>query len=160
MEPQIVAEIIGRYEHKRENILGVLEDIQDALHYLPESALKTVAESFQVSLSQVYSLATFYKSFSLKPKGKHHICVCTGTACYVRGAEKVIDKISQNIGIAPGDTTPDAHFSLETVNCLGACALGPLVVVDTVYHGNVKIKEIDKLLGRLKGDTSQPSTSG
>ena len=157
MEQKIVDDIIGQYEIKKENILGVLEDIQNKLNYLPENTLKIVAEKFNVSLSQVYSLATFYKSFSLKPKGKHHICVCTCTACYVRGADKVIDKISQNIGIKPGDTTHDLHFSLETVNCLGACALGPLVVVDMEYHGKVKINEIDKLINKLKEDKNQQS---
>ena len=146
MELKTVEEIIERYEIRKENILGVLEDIQDKLKYLPEEALKTVAERFGVSESQVYSLATFYKAFSLKPKGRHHICVCTGTACYVRGADRIVDKISGDLKIKPGDTTEDGNFSLEKVNCVGTCALGPVVIIDGKYHGKMSVVKVDKVM--------------
>ncbi|MCK4966273.1 NAD(P)H-dependent oxidoreductase subunit E [bacterium] len=129
--------ILSKYEKKRENLLAVLQDVQENDNYLSKDILKKVAEEFSLPLSEVFSLATYYKAFSLKPKGKYIIFVCMGTACYVRGSEKILQKIETDLGIKTGDTTTDGMFTIETVNCLGACALGPLVVVNNDYYGEM-----------------------
>ena len=103
----------------------------------------------QLPLSRVYSVATFYRAFSLNPKGRHHVCVCTGTACHVRGARQIVEKLERDLHIMPGETTPDMEYSLDTVNCLGACALGPLVVADDTYYGNMTNAGVDRMLKRL-----------
>jgi len=132
----------GRYSG---SVVSLLQQIQEKYNYLPEEILKEVSKEKDIPLIDLYSVATFYKAFSLTPKGKHKIVACTGTACHVRGSDKVIREISRKLGIEPGETTKDGMYSLENVNCLGACALAPLVVIDENYYGNmnsVKILEI------------------
>jgi NADH-quinone oxidoreductase subunit E len=107
-----------------------------------------VSERLGLPLSQVYSVATFYHAFSLTPRGKHTICVCTGTACHVRGTAQVLNRLETRLGVGPGGTTRDRQFTLETVNCLGCCALGPVVVLDGEYEGQMTIQKVDKLLKR------------
>ena len=109
-----------------------------------------VAEEMDVPFSQAYGLATFYASFSLQPRGRHHISVCMGTACHVRGAANVLEKLERDLGIKTGQTSDDLQHSLESVNCLGACALGPVVVVNGVYHGKVTSRDVDKILEDLE----------
>jgi len=128
------------------SLMAVLEEIQARYRYLPKDALILVSERMGVPLSQTYSVATFYNGFSLKPKGKHVINVCLGTACIVRGSRRVLDRISESLGIQPGETTEDGQFSLETVNCLGACALGPIVVMDGDHYGKMTAAKAKKLL--------------
>jgi NADH:ubiquinone oxidoreductase subunit E len=129
---QTIHTIVNRYGGKAVGLIMVLQDVQKHYRYLPVEALKLVAQKMTLPIAQVYAVATFYKSFSLTPKGKHHICVCTGTACH-------------------GQTTPDGEISYETVNCLGACALGPLVTVDDEYHGNMTVTKMGKLMDELLG---------
>lgn len=133
---------------KNGSLINVLEEIQDEYRYLPREALVLVSDRMGVPLSQVYSVATFYHAFSLEPSGEHSICVCTGTACHVRGAVQVLNRLESKLGIEAGETTRDRMFTLETGNCLGACALGPVVVVDGEYEGNLTTKKVDKLLKR------------
>jgi NADH-quinone oxidoreductase subunit E len=130
------------------SLISVLEEVQTRYHYLPREAMILVSEWLGMPLSQVYSVATFYHAFSLVPRGKHKICVCTGTACHVRGAVQVLDRLKTRLGVAPGGTTRDRQFTLETVNCLGCCALGPVVVLDDEYEGQMTTKKVDKLLKR------------
>jgi NADH-quinone oxidoreductase subunit E len=115
----------------------VLLEIQSENHWLPKEALERVSEKLQVPLNRIQHIATFYKAFSLVPKGRHEIHVCVGTACHVRGAQRVLDRVQDLTGISPGETDLDMKFSLETVNCLGCCALGPVMVVDGEYHGKM-----------------------
>jgi len=119
------------------SVVSLLQEVQEKYNYLPEEILREIAKERDIPLIDIYSVATFYKAFSLAPKGKHKIVTCSGTACHVRGSEKVAREISRVLGIEPGYTTKDGLYSLENVNCLGACALAPLVVVDGKYHGNV-----------------------
>jgi len=121
----------------RSLLLSLLQDIQEKKGYLPEEELIETSKRLGVPLIDLYSVATFYKSFSLRPKGKHRITVCLGTACHVRGGVRIADEIGRRLGIKPGETTPDRNFSLEVVNCLGCCAIGPIMVIDGKYYGGV-----------------------
>ncbi len=131
------------------SLVTVLQDVQTEYGYLSPEVLEAVAEEMDVPFSQAYGLATFYASFSLQPRGRHHVCVCMGTACHVRGAANVLEKLERDLGIKSGQTSEDLNHSLESVNCLGACALGPVVVVDDTYHGKVTSRDVDKILGDL-----------
>ncbi|HKK20554.1 MAG TPA: NAD(P)H-dependent oxidoreductase subunit E [candidate division Zixibacteria bacterium] len=147
--------IVDRYEAKQTALIMILQDIQKHHRYLPIEALKMVAKKMELPMAQVFGVATFYRSFSLTPKGKHHVCVCTGTACHVRQANVIVDKFQRELGIDPGGTTSDLKYSLETVNCLGACALGPLITVDDSFYGNMTVTKVDKILARLnKGESA------
>lgn len=138
------------------SLIGALEAIQERCHYLPAEALILASEAFRVPLAQVYAVATFYNAFSLKPKGKHCLHVCMGTACHVRGSPQVLDRLETRLGIQAGETTSDRMFTLETVNCLGACALGPIVVADETYSGAMTAQKIDKLLKNLEHAKETP----
>lgn len=129
--------------------ISALESIQARYRYLPPPALILVSEKFDVPLSQVYSVATFYHAFSLKPKGKHSLHVCMGTACHVRGSPQILDRLQTKLKVKPGGTTRDRLFTLETVNCLGACALGPIVVIDGEYAGQMTAQKADALLKKI-----------
>jgi NADH-quinone oxidoreductase subunit E len=129
--------------------ISALESIQARYRYLPPEALILVSEKFGIPLSQVYSVATFYHVFSLRPKGKHSLHVCMGTACHVRGSPQVLDRLQTKLGIHAGMTTRDRMFTLETVNCLGACALGPIVVADGEYSGQMTAPKADGLLRKI-----------
>lgn len=153
----VIRTVVDRYQAQPAALIMVLQDIQRHFRYLPEEALEHVALQMRLPLAQVFGVATFYRAFSLEPKGRHHICVCTGTACHVRQARVVIDKLETALAIHPGETTGDMEFSLETVNCLGACALGPLVTVDEEFHGNMTSVKVDKLLESLKSVDSEPA---
>ena len=146
-----VSDIVDYYKAKPTALIMVLQDVQRHYNYLPKKALESVARRMNLPVAQIYSVATFYKAFSLEPKGKHHICVCTGTACHVRQATVIVDNLALSLGINPGETSANGEFSFETVNCLGACALGPLMTVNGVYHGNMTVAKMNKLLDGLRG---------
>ena len=131
-------------------LVSVLQDVQVEYRYLPQEALEQVSDGLDVPLSQVYSVATFFKAFSLEPRGRHLINVCLGTACHVRGAVRVLEKLERDLCICQGKTTPDLKFSLETVNCVGACALGPMVIVDDDYHGEMNTDKVESILKNYK----------
>lgn len=135
------------------SLIALLSEIQDRSHYLPPHSLVLLGEILDIPLSQIYSVATFYNAFSLKPRGAHSIRVCMGTACHVRGAPRILNRIESQLGIAAGETTQDRNVTLETVNCLGACALGPITVVDGLYSGQMSIAKADRLLKTLGGRT-------
>ena len=133
-------------------LIRVLQNIQDRFHWLPPEALEQVAEALGIPLVQVYGVATFYKSFSLKPRGRHICTVCLGTACHVRGAEAVLEQFERKLGIAAGETTADRAYTLERVDCLGACALAPLAVVDGRYHGQMSETKVEAVLAEAEKD--------
>ena len=145
-----VEAIICKFSGSRDSLVSILQDIQAEYHYLPEDALRVVARQLDLQLIQVYGVATFFKSFSLEPRGEHIVSVCLGTACHVRGAPAVLDEVRRRLGIEPGETTEDMRFTLETVNCLGACALGPIMVVDGEYHGQMSPGKVKKVLEQQK----------
>ena len=131
------------------SLISVLSEIQDRYHYLPHNALVLLSETFGIPLSQIYSVATFYNAFSLKPRGAHLVRVCMGTACHVRGAPQILNRFETKLNICAGETTRDRNVTLETVNCLGACALGPIAVVDGKYSGQTDIANADRILKTL-----------
>ncbi|MBW1997544.1 MAG: NAD(P)H-dependent oxidoreductase subunit E [Deltaproteobacteria bacterium] len=146
MELGKVDRIIEAYEGDRSQVIGILQDVQAEYNYLPYDALTRVSQKMKIPLSQIYSLATFFKAFSLEQRGKHLVTVCMGTACHVRRAPMILEEMSRILGIKAGQTTPDLKFSLETVNCLGACALGPIVVIDGKYFGHMTARKARALL--------------
>ena len=145
-----VEAIIHKYGGSRDSLISMLQDIQYEYKYLPENMLRLVAKQLELPLIQVYGVATFFKAFSLKPRGEHIVTVCLGTACHVRRAPAVLDEIERQLGIGPSETTEDMQFTLETVNCLGCCALGPIVVVDGNYHGQMSPGKVKAILNRYK----------
>ncbi|OGC40662.1 NADH dehydrogenase [candidate division WOR-3 bacterium RBG_13_43_14] len=148
--PKILNNIVKKYGQTKSNLLAILIDIQTEYKWLPPEALKMIAEQLELPLIDVYSVASFYHAFSLTPRGKHIVTVCQGTACHVRGAPIILDRVQGKLGIKPGCTTKDDRFTLETVNCLGACALAPIVVVDGQYHGQTSIKKVDTILAQYQ----------
>ncbi|MDM7999426.1 MAG: NADH-quinone oxidoreductase subunit NuoE [Dehalococcoidia bacterium] len=145
-----VAEIIKKYDGDKGQLVSILQDIQTENHYLAREALEEVVALLGVPASQVYSVATFFKAFSLKPRGRHVIKVCLGTACHVRGAAKVVEKMELDLGIKRTETTPDLRYTLETVNCVGCCALGPMVMIDDKYHGQITSDKVSPLLAKYE----------
>ncbi len=142
--------IIDRYDGQKSSLIAILQDIQQAYNYLPAHVLKMVSEEMSIPRMRVYEVATFYNAFSLKPRGEHVVKLCVGTACHVRGAAAILDKLERTLEVKPGETTGDLKFTLETVNCVGACALGPVMVMDGEYHGQVTMAKVDKVVGPLK----------
>ncbi len=142
--------IIGKHGADQRALISLLLEIQDQFFYLPQEALERVADKVGVPPVQVYQVARFYKAFSLKPRGKYLLTVCLGTACHVRGGERLVDQLSRLLRVAPGKTTEDKLFTLQTVNCLGCCALGPVMVVDGTYYGKMSATKIDKVLKRYR----------
>lgn len=145
---EMFAEVVEKHKEGYGGLIAILEEIQSKYGYLPQAALKTVAEKTGRSLVDIYGVATFYRLFSLEPRGKHLISVCKGTACHVRGGPTIAEEFEAQLGIGAGQTTADRKFTLTTVNCLGACALGPVVVVDGHYYSNVKKSEIRGIISR------------
>lgn len=137
MEKEKVDQIIDKHNGDPGSLIQIMLDIQGEHNWLPKEALEYVAERLQVPLTRVQHIATFYKAFSLVPKGRHGVHICVGTACHVRGAQRVLDAVEDLTGIKPGETDLDLKFSLETVNCLGCCALGPVVEIDGKTHGKM-----------------------
>lgn len=137
-----IARIVDKHRGERGMLIAVLEDIQAKYSYLPQDALQVVAEATGRSLVDVYGIATFYRWFSLKPRGKHLVTCCLGTACHVRGAPRVVEEFERELGVRPGETTSDGEFTLEVQNCLGGCALGPIVVADGHYFSNVSTPRV------------------
>ncbi len=141
--------IIEKYRGKRAGLISILHDIQDQYNHLPENALKKVALRLQMDLNDIYGVATFYRSFSLTPKGRHSITLCLGTACHVRGGPRILREVQKQLGIEAGQTTRDRQFSLQVVNCLGVCAIGPVMVADGRFYGEMNASKAKRVIERL-----------
>ena len=141
-----VGAVLDSYQRDKAMLVSILQDIQAEYNYLPGESLLEVSKELGVPLSQVYSVATFFKAFSLTPRGRHIISVCLGTACHVRGAVKILETFERELDINRGDTTNDLNYTLETVNCVGACALGPMVIADGEYLGEMSIEKVKPIL--------------
>jgi NADH-quinone oxidoreductase subunit E len=147
-----VRRIIAKYGGQSRALIPILQDIQDRARWLSPRVLEEVARELDLPLSHVYSVVTFYKSFSLEPRGRHRFTVCMGTACHVRGGGAVLEHFERRLGVRAGRTSPDGEYTLERVNCLGACALAPLVVVDGRYYSQMTESKADAVLGALGGE--------
>ena len=145
-----ITQITDKYQSDPSMLIQILLEIQRENHWLSKESLTLVSERLGVPLNRIYQITTFYKAFSLIPKGQHIVTVCTGTACHVRGSPRIVDRVQEILGIGPGETTSDLNFSLETVNCLGCCALGPVMVVDGEYHGHLSPGEVKHKLGKYE----------
>ena len=141
-----VETLINSYAEKKEQLISLLQDIQVEFNYIPQDVLIRISQNLEIPLSQVFSVATFFHAFSLKPRGRHTVTVCLGTACHVKGGQRLVDKIARDFGLEPGETTADEKFTFETANCLGCCALGPVVVIDGKYESQVNPEKFDKIL--------------
>ncbi len=148
MEVQIskVKSFVTKYRSQKKALISVLQDIQEEYNYLPQEALRTVSDTLGIPLIDIIGVATFYRAFSLEPRGKHLITVCMGTACHVRGGPKILEEFERKLNVTAGETTEDRQFSLETVACLGCCAIGPVVVVDGDYHAQTSIRKVGSIL--------------
>jgi NADH-quinone oxidoreductase E subunit len=143
-----LTELFNRYEGKDGVLIPVLQKAQEIYGYLPEEVLKKIADHFQWPFSEVYGVATFYAQFHLKPRGENIIKVCTGTACHVRGGGKILDKITSELKISPGETTEDLKFTLESVACLGACGLAPVMMVNDDTYGRLTPDKVPAILAK------------
>ena len=149
--PDEIGIIIQSYPGEKRYILAMMQDLQRKCNYLPREALEQIARHVHEPLARVYALATFYKAFSLAPRGRYHIKVCDGTACHIKSSAVIIDQINGTLGIKPGDTAADGIFSLETVNCVGACAIAPVVVINDKVHSKVTSSGIVVIIKELGG---------
>ena len=149
MDLKSVDLIVDKYQEKRTALISILHDVQDRYKYLPEEALKMVASRLHMDINEIYGVATFYKSFSLIPQGKHSITLCLGTACHVRGGPKILRELKGLLHIEPGRTTADRQISLNVVNCLGVCAIGPVMMVDRKFYGEMSPIRAKKIIEKL-----------
>lgn len=138
--------VLKEFNQEQKELIYLLHRRQAEFGYISPEAVAGIADRLNISESEVFGVLTFFKAFSLKPRGKHCVTICTGTACHVRGAPRIVDEFSRELNIQAGETTTDDLFTLETVNCVGACALGPIVIIDGAYHGQVKTTEVEKLI--------------
>ena len=150
MEAANVDLIMRKAHCKRTQLIGILQDVQKEFGYLPFRALAKIAESLEIPLQQIYNVATFYRAFSLKPRGKHRICVCLGTACHVRGGQNVLEQFERSLDTKESETTKDGEFSIEAVRCVGACSLAPVVMIDENVHGRVRQNRIEMILDKYR----------
>lgn len=150
MELERADKIIDRYQNKQGILIQLLLDVQSEFNWIPKELIVQISERLQIPLSQIYRVASFYKGMSLTPIGRHLVQVCLGTACHVRGGPKVLDKVEEALKVNAGETTKDMNFTLRRVNCLGCCALGPVVVVDGEYHGKVTSAKVEEILATYK----------
>lgn len=145
-----VGEVLTEEQKKKGILIHALQNIQKEHNYLPEDVLKDLAKKLNLPLSEVYSTASFYKHFYFKPRGRNVVCVCLGTACHVRGAGKVLEKIEESFGIKEGETTEDMSLTLETVGCVGCCGLAPVVTVNDEVEGDLNAKKVNELINTVK----------
>jgi NADH-quinone oxidoreductase subunit E len=144
---------LKKFQTERRDLIHILHYIQEEYGYIPGEAISATAKHLNISESEIYGVLTFYKAFSLTPRGKHLITICMGTACHVRGAPVILDEFERQLGQKAGETSEDGQFTLETVNCVGACALGPIAIADGEYQGQLKTKDVEKLLEKIKSET-------
>jgi len=147
-----VAEIVARYENDADMLIPIMQDLQIEHGYLPAQALRDLADCLDIPLTRIYGVATFYASFRLAPKGQHEVTLCMGTVCHLKGAGRISEAICEEFDVSPGGTTPDRLFTLQAVNCVGACALAPVMVVDGEYHGGMSVESALELIRSLPSE--------
>lgn len=141
-----IENILSKYSQDKSNLIQILNEVQETYGYIPEDVQLEISKYLEMEMAEIYSVITFYARFSLKPKGKYNIAVCLGTACFVKGSEKILDRIKQRLGIDVGETTPDGKFSIEETRCLGACGLAPVFTINGEVYGKATIALVDKVI--------------
>lgn len=142
--------ILLQYKQDKDNLIQILNDVQEHYGYIPKHAQMEISKYLNIPMAEIYGVITFYSRFTLKPKGKYHIAVCLGTACYVKGSGKIMDRLEQRLGIKTGQTTEDGKFSIEATRCVGACGLAPVFTVNGEVYGKATVQNLDKVLDELK----------
>ena len=146
---KFLQELFAEYKPEKDNLIQMLNEIQDHFGYIPEEAQKELSEFLKMPMAEIYGVITFYSRFSLKPKGKYNISVCLGTACFVKGSQKIMDRLLERLQIQPGETTPDGKFSIEETRCVGACGLAPVFTVNGEVYGKATVQKLDQVLDEL-----------
>ena len=144
-----IKDILEKYNQDKDNLIQILNEVQDRFGYIPKKAQEEVADYLKITLAEVYGVITFYSRFTLKPKGKYSVSVCMGTACFVKGSEKLLDRVKEKLKIDIGETTPDGKFSLEETRCLGACGLAPVFTINGEVYGKATVQKVDQVLDEL-----------
>ena len=147
---EFLEKICNEYKPIKDNLIQMLNEVQEHYGYVPMNAQKVLSEFLNVPMAEIYGVVTFYSRFTLKPKGKYNIAVCLGTACYVKGSEKILDKLKEKLGIDVGETTPDGKFSIEATRCIGACGLAPVFTVNGEVYGKATVEMLDKVIDEYK----------
>ncbi len=142
-------ELLKKYSHSKENLIQILNNVQEYYGYIPEKSQKKISEYLKISMAEIYGVITFYSRFTLKPKGKYNIAICLGTACFVKGSEKIMDRAKERLKIEPGETTKDGMFSLEETRCVGACGLAPVFTVNGEVYGNATVQKLDEVIDEI-----------
>ncbi len=150
VETQKVISFIEKHDNQKNALISILQDIQAEFNYLPKEALQSVSKTLELPLIHIIGVATFYRSFSLEPRGEHQATVCMGTACHVRGGPKILEEFERRLEVESGCTTEDGQFTLETVACLGCCAIGPVVVIDDDYHAQTSIRKVESIIKKYR----------
>ena len=145
----IYKEILEKYPREKDSLIKILNDVQVKCGYIPTKAQQEISEYLNMSMAEIYGVITFYSRFTLTPKGKYHIAVCLGTACYVKGSQKIMDRLKERLGIEEGEATKDGRYSIEATRCVGACGLAPVFTVNNEVHGKATVKMLDEVLDEL-----------
>ena len=149
MEDKFLQDIMQEYEPNKDNLIQMLNEVQDHYGYVPRKAQEALSQYLNIPMAEIYGVVTFYSRFSLKPKGKYNISVCMGTACFVKGSQKILDRLLDRLKIKVGETTPDGKFSIEETRCVGACGLAPVFTVNGEVYGKATVQKLDQVLDEL-----------
>ncbi len=145
-------EIFSKYDQVKNNLIQILNEVQEYYGYVPERAMLAISDYLKMPMAEIYGVVTFYSRFTLKPKGKYHIAVCLGTACFVKGSEQILERAKERLGIDVGETTKDGKFSLEATRCIGACGLAPVFTVNDEVYGKATVKIMDEIIDKIMGN--------
>ena len=145
-------EILSKYDQVKNNLIQILNEVQEYYGYVPERAMLAISDYLKMPMAEIYGVVTFYSRFTLKPKGKYHIAVCLGTACFVKGSEQILERAKERLGIDVGETTKDGKFSLEATRCIGACGLAPVFTVNDEVYGKATVKIMDEIIDKIMGN--------
>ena len=142
-------EILNQYKQTKDNLIQILNEVQEYYGYISEKSMAAISEYLSIPRAEIYGVVTFYSRFTLKPKGKYHIAICLGTACFVKGSQKIMDRLLERLKIEPGETTPDGKFSIEETRCVGACGLAPVFMVNDEVYGKATVKMMDEIIDKI-----------
>ena len=145
-------EIVEKYSKEKNQLIAILNDVQEKYGYIPKKAQMVISEELEIPMAEIYGVITFYSRFTLAPKGKYNISICLGTACYVKGAQKLLDRAIERLKIQPGEVTPDGKFSIDDVRCVGACGLAPVFMVNEEVYGNATVKQFDEVIDKYMNE--------